>query len=73
MENNHSEASKASASSNTTDNSLYEHTMSLYDNLPYKRDSDMCNSKYLVDHGSQIIHSYSYNTEPYKVPAPKDE
>lgn len=47
--------------------SYYEYNTMIYDNLPYERDSDLCNTSYLLNHGSQLIQVYRFDTEPYKI------
>lgn len=52
---------------NAKEVSYYEHNLTMYDNLPYTRDTDLCSNTYIADHGSQVIQVYRYDTEPYLI------
>lgn len=49
---------------------MFSYNISLYDHLPYKRDSDLCNMNYMRDLGPSVIHCYRFDTAPYLVPLP---
>lgn len=67
MENKKSRKTTAPPESSESQSSFYDYNLTLYDSLPYHRDSDTCNQRYLIDHSNRIIHSYRYDTEPYQI------